>query len=459
MNKNTTGTLDGPVHTSIAALADKIGRRGKKSGPQIAQDARSTADPMSTTSFSNRMLEIPTPMSGSILDEVVIRGARQLLAFALETEAQTFIERHAALRDERGRHRIVRNGYMPERTVLTGSGAIEVVQPRVRDRDDEIAFTSAILPPYLRRSKNVDDLIPWLYLKGISTGDMCEALAAILGPDAAGLSASVVVRRKEVWASEYEAWNRRDLSNAKYAYIWADGVYFNIRLDGDEKQCILVLIGATEDGRKELIAVRDGVKESEQSWAELMIDAKSRGLSFAPKIAIGDGALGFWAALRKIFPETREQRCWVHKMMNVLDKMPKAIQERAKAGLHEIWMAETRAGAEKAFDTFVEMYVAKYPNAVACLVKDREVLLTFYGFPAEHWIHLRTTNPIESTFATVRLRHRRTKGNGSRAACLAMVFKLCEAASKRWRRLNQPARIAALIAGRTFVDGIMQAAA
>jgi transposase-like protein len=458
MNKNTTRTLGGPV-TTIRALTEKFGERGKILGRQIAQDARSKVDPMSDYPRSNRTLEIPTAMSPSILDDVVFRGAREMLAFALEAEVDAFRDRHVDLRDKRGRRRIVRNGYMPERTVLTGAGAVDVEQPRVRDRDGTIAFTSAILPPYLRRSKTVNDLIPWLYLKGISTGDMSEALGAIVGEDAAGLSASVVVRLKESWEAECDAWARRDLSSAKYAYIWADGVYFNIRLDGDEKQCILVLIGATEDGRKELIAVRDGRRESEDSWKEMFVDLKSRGFAFAPKLAVGDGGLGFWAALRKEFPETREQRCWVHKTMNVLDKMPRAIQERAKAGLHEIWMAETHVGAMKAFDTFVEMYGAKYPKAVECLAKDRDVLLTFYHFPAEHWIHIRTTNPIESTFATVRLRHRRTKGNGSRKACLAMVFKLCEAASKGWRRLNQPERIAALIEGRTFVDGIMQVAA
>ena len=344
--------------------------------------------------------------------------------------------------------------------MLTGAGALRVKQPRVADRrdvaaDDKVRFSSSILPPYLRRSKNIDDLIPWLYLRGVSTGGFSDALQALVGPEAKGLSANVVTRLLEGWKSEYELWNRRDLSSKEYVYFWADGIHFNIRLEED-RQCILVLMGATKDGRKELIGILDGFRESEQSWRELLCDLKARGLKKAPKVAVGDGALGFWKALRKVFPKTRAQRCWVHKTANVLNKLPKSLQAKAKDDLHQIWMADTRESANAAFDTFVDKYGAKYPKAVGCLKKDRDVLLTFYDFPAEHWIHLRTTNPIESTFATVRLRHRRTKGNGNRTACLSMVFKLVCVAEKKWRRLNGSEQLGKLLEGYKFVDGIMQ---
>ncbi|MEE9391217.1 MAG: IS256 family transposase, partial [Planctomycetota bacterium] len=331
---------------------------------------------------------------------------------------------------------------------------------RVRDRrgkeaEDSVVFNSKILPPYLRRSKNIEELLPWLYLKGVSTGGFQEALQPILGSDAPGLSASTVTRLVSVWADEHDTWSKRDLSEKEYVYIWADGIHFNIRLE-EERQCILVLMGATADGKKELIGITDGYRESEQSWSELLIDLKHRGLKTPPKICVGDGALGFWAAVRKVFPEAREQRCWVHKTANVLNKLPKSVQKKAKADLHEIWMAENKADADKAFDHFLAKYKAKYPKATECLAKDRDVLLTFYEFPAEHWLHLRTTNPIESTFATVRLRHRRTKGSGSRKACLSMVFKLALSAEKRWRRLNGHEMIAKLIDGFKFVDGEIQ---
>jgi transposase-like protein len=322
-------------------------------------------------------------------------------------------------------------------------------------------FTSRILPPYLRRTKALDELVPWLYLKGISTRDFPEALQALLGPSAAGLSATNICRLKRLWEAQWKDWSRRDLSQKRYVYVWADGVYFNVRLEDEanRKQCILVLMGATEDGRKELIGLADGYRESEQSWLELLRDLQGRGLRIDPKLAVADGALGFWAACRKLWPTTREQRCWVHKTANVLNKLPKGVQAKAKAMLHEIWQAETKADAERAFDRFVATFEAKYPRAVACLVKDRDVLLTFYDFPAEHWIHLRTTNPIESTFATVRLRHRRTKGSGSRTACLTMVFKLARAAEKRWRRLNGSTLLPEVIRGVRFVDGIKAMAA
>jgi transposase-like protein len=359
---------------------------------------------------------------------------------------------------------VVRNGYLPAREILTGAGKLEVRQPRVRDNTavegERVRFSSAILPPYLRRSKSVDELLPWLYLKGISTCDFSDALQALVG-DADGLSPNVIVRLKEQWFAEYEAWMRRDLSGKRFVYFGTDGIHVNVRLEDTEnqRQCMLVLMGATADGQKELLAVVDGYRESEQSWYELLIGLKQRGLKLFPKLATGDGALGFWAALRKVYPETREQRCWVHKTANVLNKMPKSVQPRAKAALHEIWMSATRAASSKAFDTFLEKYRAKYEDACTCLEKDRDVLLSFYDFPAEHWKHLRTTNPIQSTFATIRLRHRRTKGNGTRRTSLAMMFKLAQSAEKRWKRLNGHEQINHMLQGKRFVDGVLQEAA
>jgi transposase-like protein len=381
-----------------------------------------------------------------------------MLAQAIEAEVAAYLGARSELRDEAGRQQVVRNGYLPQRTILTGVGPVAIKQPRVQDRrpaPEREMFSSAILPPYLRKTKSIEELIPWLYLKGVSTGDFSEALAALLGPDAKGLSANTVTRLKAVWQQEYDAWNQRSLADKHYVYVWADGVYFNIRLE-DDRQCILVLMGATADGKKELIALTDGYRESEESWKALLLDCKARGLRTAPLLAIGDGGLGFWKALRKVFPTTPEQRCWVHKTANVLDKMAKGVQPKAKALLHDIWQADTRAAAEKAFDLFVETYEAKYPKATDCLRKDRETLLVFYEFPAEHWIHLRTTNPIESTFATVRLRTSKTKGSGSRSACLTMVFKLMEAASKGWRLLNGSPLLSKVVAGVRFVDGVEQ---
>jgi transposase-like protein len=393
----------------------------------------------------------------SPLEEILRRGARQLLIGAIEAEVDDYLAAHAHCRDDQGRRLITRNGHAQERTILSGLGPIQVRAPRVEDRrvDGEgrkIRFTSAILPPYLRKTKSVEELIPWLYLKGISTGDFNEALAALLGADCPGLSASTVVRLKEQWNAEYEAWGKRSLKQERFVYLWADGIYCNVRLD-EERQCLLVVIGATADGRKQLLAVHDGYREAELSWIEVLEDLKQRGLELAPKLAVGDGALGFWAALRKVFPATREQRCWVHKTANVLEKLPKSMQGKAKGMLHDIYKAETREAGEKAFDRFTSLYGAKYDKAVACLEKDREALLAFYDFPAEHWGHLRTTNPIESTFASVRLRHRRTKGNGSRQASLTMVFMLARQAERHWRRLNGKERIIELMEGRTFKDG------
>lgn len=399
------------------------------------------------------------------LDQLVQMGAQQMLQKAIEAEVQEFLQQHEGRRDAKDNRQVVRNGHKPARKIVTGAGTLEVQQPRVRDnaphREERVQFSSAILPPYLRRSKAIEEFIPWLYLKGISTGDFTEALQSLLGEQAKGLSPNVIVRLKEQWTTEYEQWNRRELSSKQYVYIWADGIHVNVRLEDTEnkQQCLLVVMGATVDGYKELLAVMDGYRESEQSWTELLVDLKQRGLTLAPQLATGDGALGFWAALRKVYPETREQRCWVHKTANVLNNMPKSVQPRAKADLHEIWMAATREDANKAFDRFLAKYQAKYETACECLRKDRAELLAFYDFPAEHWKHLRTTNPIESTFATIRLRHRRTKGNGTRKTSLAMMFKLAQAAQKKWRRLNGPEQLNRLLGGKKFVDGVLQEAA
>jgi transposase-like protein len=401
---------------------------------------------------------LPLDSQKDVLTDVLRQGATQLLAQAIQAEVAAYLEARSHLRDEAGRHQVVRNGSLPQRTILTGIGPVEVQQPRVQDRrprEQREKFSSAILPPYLRKTKSLEELIPWLYLKGISTGDFSEALAALLGPQAKGLSAATVTRLKVVWAEEYDAWSKRSLSGKRYVYVWADGVHFNIRLEED-RQCILVLMGATADGQKELIALGDGFRESEQSWKALLLDCVARGMAIAPSLAVGDGALGFWKALRQVFPTTREQRCWVHKTANVLDRMPKGQQPKAKAMLHDIWQAGTKAEAEKAFDLFVATWEAKYAKATDCLVKDREELLAFYDFPAPHWMHLRTTNPIESTFATVRLRTTKTKGSGSRSACLTMVFKLMESAAKKWRLLNGSPLLAKVIAGVRFVDGVEQ---
>jgi transposase-like protein len=394
----------------------------------------------------------------SHLDAIVREGAERMLRVAIENEVAGFLDRHRDVVDEQGRREVVRNGYLPERTILTGAGPLEVRQPRVRDRrgtahPDAVTFSSAILPPYLRRSKSLDELIPWLYLRGISTGDFQEALQALLGPNAQSLSATTVNRIVKVWEEEFEAWSRRDLSGKEYVYLYADGVYFRVRISG-ERQCILVVLGVTPEGKKELAGIREGYREDKQSWLELLLDLRSRGLTIDPKLSIADGGLGFWAALPEAYPTTRGQRCWVHKTANVLNKLPKSVQPRAKSGIHEIYMAETRGDAERAFDLFVEQFQAKYPKAVECLVKDRESLLAFYDFPAEHWVHIRSTNAIESIFDTVRHRHRKTKGSGSRTACLTMVFKLVQAAERKWRRITRAKLLLKLLAGYEYVDGI-----
>lgn len=356
-----------------------------------------------------------------MLDELVQEGARAMLQQAIEAEVASYIEAYQHLRDERGQRLVVRNGYQPERSIQTGAGPLTVKKPRVHDRRTGERFTSALLPPYMRRSPSIEALIPILYLKGISTGDFTEALSAILGEGARGLSASTIVRLKEQWMDEYEAWNKRSLKGKHYVYLWADGIGdlrspdFNVRLD-DDRPCMLVIMGATADGKKELLGLIDGERESAISWKDLLLDLKRRGLKKAPEVAVGDGALGFWNALEEVYPGTRHQGCWVHKTANVLDKLPKTIQPRAKELLHQMYQAPTKQDALAAYAQFLSLYRDKYPKACKCLEKDKDALFTFYDFPAAHWIHLRTTNPIESTFATVRHRTRRTKGCGSREA-------------------------------------------
>ena len=409
------------------------------------------------TQATSSVLSGPGSSTKDALGEVLREGAQRLLSAAIEAEVATYIEEHKDLRDEDGHRQVVRNGHHRPRKINTGVGQVEVKQPRVHSRavnedGDPIKFTSKILPPYLRRTKSIEELIPWLYLRGISTNDFSEYLQKLVGSDAVTLSPTTVVRLKEVWSKEHQAWSQRSLANKRYVYFWVDGIYFNIRLEED-RQCLLVIMGATQDGKKELVAIADGYRESAQSWKEILIDLKKRGLAQAPELAVGDGALGFWKALAEVFPTTRAQRCWMHKTGNVLNCFPKNKHPVVKTDIHQIWMADTRDAANKAFEAFVAKYEAKYPKAVQCLAKDRDELLAFYDFPAEHWQHLRTTNPIESTFATVRLRHRRTKGSGTRVACLAMVFKLAQAAERKWRKLNGALLLRDIIEGVTFKDG------
>ena len=391
------------------------------------------------------------------LTEVLRNGARALLAQAVEAEVSSLLSCHADKLTDDGRQRLVRHGHLPEREIMTGIGPVAVHCPRVRDRGGEgcerIRFSSAILPPYARRSKSLEVLIPILYLKGISTGDFEDALIALLGRDAGGLSASTIGRLKEAWSEEHARWSKRDLSAKRYIYFWVDGIHVQARLE-DTAQCLLIIIGATPEGRKELVGLTDGVRESAQSWRELLLDLKRRGLSIGPELAVADGALGFWQALEEVWPQTRGQRCWVHKTANVLNKLPKSQQPKAKRALQEIWMAETKKDALAAFDAFVETWGVKYDKAVECLIKDRDALLAFYDFPAEHWKHLRTTNVIESSFATVRHRTVRSKGCLSNKTALAMIFKLAEAAEKSWRRLNGHNQLPKIILGIKFTDGI-----
>jgi putative transposase len=392
------------------------------------------------------------------LDEVLHEGARRMLQEAIEVEVADYVDQHQAERAaESGRRLVVRNGRLPAREILSSLGPIRIEQPRVRDRREGMKFTSAILPPYLRRAPSLEALIPTLYLKGISTNDFPEALAAILGEGAKGLSASTIVRLKESWEREYEAWQSRDLRGKRYVYFWADGVYFNVRLS-EERPCVLVIVGALPDGTKELVALVDGERESALSWKALLLDLKRRGLEEGPEVSVGDGALGFWAALEEAFPKSRRQRCWVHKTANVLDKMARSLQPSAKTMLHQMYLAATKQEALKVYEDFLKLYGAKCPKACQCLEKDHEDLFTFYDFPAEHWGHLRTTNPIESSFATVRHRHRQTKGNGSRMATLAMVHQLATEAQNHWRKLNGCELLTKVIGGVRFEDGVEVAA-
>ncbi|HEX5594704.1 MAG TPA: IS256 family transposase [Micromonosporaceae bacterium] len=392
----------------------------------------------------------------SLLDEIVREGARRMLAAALEAEVDAYLAELADQRDERGRRLVVRNGHAEPRQVMTAAGAVQVRAPRVNDKrvDSETGqrrrFRSQILPPWCRKSPKVADVLPLLYLHGLSTGDFVPALEQFLG-SAAGLSAATITRLCKQWTDDYRAWCKRDLSAVDYVYVWADGIHVNVRLDED-KLCLLVVVGVRADGSKELVALADGYRESTGSWADLLRDCARRGMR-APVLAVGDGALGFWAALREVFPDTREQRDWVHKTANVLAALPKSAHPGAKAALAEIYNAEDKTHAQQAATRFASTYRAKFPKATAKIVDDIDVLLTFYDYPAEHWVHLRTSNPIESTFATVRHRTRVTKGPGSRTAGLAMAFKLIESAQDRWRAVNAPHLVALVRAGATFING------
>ncbi len=388
------------------------------------------------------------------LTELVRTGARRLIQQAIEAELAELLAGYAEQVDDQGRRVVVRNGYLPEREILTGVGPVPVKVPKVRSRGEEpVVFRSSLVPPYVRKARRVEAALPWLYLKGIATGQMQEALEVLVGPEAQGLSASVIGRLKREWEAEYAAWCRRDMRRDRWVYWWVDGIYSGLRAES-QKLCALVVIGANERGEKHFLAIEDGVRESTQSWREVLLDLKKRGLEVPPKLAVGDGALGFWSALSEVYPGSRQQRCWVHKTANVLNYLPKAVQPKAKKALQEIWMAEDRASAEKAFEHFVQTYQARYPKAVACLEKDREALLAFYDFPAEHWVHIRTTNPIESTFATIRHRTDRARGCVSRNTMLAMIYKLGMSAEERWRRIRGFEYLAKVIDGVKFRDGI-----
>lgn len=385
------------------------------------------------------------------LDELAREGARRMIAASLKAEVEEYLQKLSHLQDEKGHAVAVRNGKARERTLTMGAGVVKIRAPRVHDRRPDERFTSRILPPYMRRSPRLEEALPVLYLRGLSTGDFQEALPVLLGAEAAGLSATTISRLIRIWQQEYEDWRKRSLVGRDYVYIWVDGLHFNVRLEQDRLAC-LVVMGVNVDGAKEVIALEDGYRESQESWASLLRDLKRRGMP-APMLAIGDGALGFWAAVRKVYPETPEQRCWVHKIRNVLDKLPKRLQPRAKDMLHEIMYAPDRESAREDIQRFAEEYEVRYPKAVECLLQDQDTLLTLFDFPAEHWIHLRTTNPIESPFATVKARTRQTKGAGARKAGLAMAFKLALATQDHWRRVNAPQLLALVRAGVEFKNG------
>jgi putative transposase len=388
------------------------------------------------------------------LTELVRNGARQIIAQAVEVELHEFLAQYQSLKVAPERQAVVRNGYLPERTIVTGVGEVEIQVPKVRDRTRSgIKFNSLLLPPYLKRSSSVEEVLPWLYLKGVSTGDFSEALASLLGAQAAGLSASTISRLKAKWMEDHQHWQQRSLIGKRYVYVWADGIYFNLRNE-DDRQCLLVLIGVTDNGVKELLGLEAGFRESALNWKSLLLRVHDQGLQVSPELAIGDGALGFWKALSEIFPTTRVQRCWVHKTANVLNNLPKSQQPQAKSALHEIYLAATKNDADTALNRFIKTYEAKDPKGTDCLAKDRAVLLTFYDFPAEHWVHIRTTNPIESTFATVRLRTDKTRGCVSQDTILSLVFKLVQSAQKRWLRIRGFKRLGEVIEGIKFKDGI-----
>ncbi len=399
---------------------------------------------------NSNIVRLKTPTEDP-LGGLLKQGAQQLLASAIEAEVTDLLAQYSQLTVD-NKQAIVRNGHLPERTIQTGLGDISVKVPKVRDRTGTgIKFNSQLVPPYLKRTKNLEEFIPWLYLKGISTGDMQPALEALLGEGASGLSANTVSRLKQSWEADYEQWRKRDLSKRRFVYIWADGIYCNVRMD--DRLCLLVVIGSDDTGRKEVLAVVDGYRESEASWTEVIEQLASQGLQIPPELAVGDGALGFWKAVTKRWPTTRQQRCWVHKTANILNKVPKSMQPKVKEALHDIWMAPTREQAYKAYDSCVKRFEDKYPGAMKCLAKDKESMLAFYDFPAAHWQHIRTSNPIESVFATVRLRTTRSKSCGSRKTTLAMAWKLMTTAQNKWRRLRGYRLLADVIKGVKFKDG------
>ena len=398
-------------------------------------------------------LKQPEENNIDVLTELLRNGAKELIGQAINAELEELLAQYSENKID-GKQAVIRNGYLPKRTIQTGLGAVEVQVPKVRDKSNQggVKFNSLLIPPYLKRTESIEELLPALYLKGISTGDFSEALKSLLGENAKGLSAGTISRLKQHWQEEHKSWSQRNLGLKKYVYIWADGVYFNIRSE-EAKQCILVVIGVNEYGKKELIAIEEGYRESTQSWTELLEDIRHRGLTIAPKLAIGDGALGFWKAISKVYPQTRHQRCWVHKTANVLNKLPKSVQPKVKEALHDIWMAETRDNAYEAFDSTVKRFGDKYPGAMNCLIKDKEQMLAFYDYPAVHWQHIRTSNPIESTFATVRLRTVKTRNAVSRTTILSMVFKLTQSAEKRWQKIRGFKLLADVIDGVEFING------
>ena len=399
----------------------------------------------------NNVIQLSSPVT-DLLGDVLKQGAQQLLAKAIEVEVAMLLAEYQDQKTD-GVQSVVRNGYLPERKIQTGLGELPVKVPKIRDRSGQgIKFNSALIPPYLKRSKAMEEFIPWLYLKGISTGDMQPALESLLGKGTKGLSANTVSRLKQSWEDDYDQWRKRDLSKRRFVYIWADGVYCNVRMD--DRLCLLVVIGSDDTGRKEVLAIVDGVRESEASWTEVMEQLDNQGLQMPPKLATGDGALGFWKALTKKWPSTKQQRCWVHKTANVLNKVPKSVQPKIKEALHDIWMAETREAAYKSYDSCVKRFEDKYPGAMKCLTKDKASMLAFYDFPAAHWQHIRTSNPIESVFATVRLRTTKVKNCGNRKTTLSMAYKLMITAQRKWQRLRGYKLLADVVEGVEFRNGV-----